>query len=87
MMTSDDGMVMNKLQLTLSQNFGRVHKLKAFLLTLYTMVFVSMSTQLMAAALESVGYSSLPGEKAQIVLTFSETIKEPSSFSVFHQLK
>ena len=82
MMTSDDGMVMNKLQLTLSQNFGRVHKLKAFLLTLYTMVFVSMSTQLMAAALESVGYSSLPGEKAQIVLTFSETIKEPSSFSI-----
>ena len=82
MMTSDDGMIMNKQQLTLSQSFERAHKFKAFLLTLFTMVFASISTQLMAAVLESVGYSSLPGEKAQIVLTFSEAIEEPSSFSI-----
>ena len=59
-----------------------VYKIKALLLMLFTMAFVLMSSQLMAAALESVGYSSLPGEKAQIVLTFSESIDEPSSFSI-----
>jgi type IV pilus assembly protein PilQ len=80
MMTSDDGMKMNKRQLTLSQNYGRVGKVNALLLML--LAFFSMSTQLMAAALESVGYSSLPGEKAQIVLTFSDPIDEPSSFSI-----
>ena len=46
------------------------------------MALLSLSTQSLAAALESVGYSSLPGEKAQIVLTFSEAIPEPSSFAI-----
>ena len=82
MMTGDDGMIMNKRQLTFSQDHGWVYKIKALLLMLFTMAFVLMSSQLMAAALESVGYSSLPGEKAQIVLTFSESIDEPSSFSI-----
>ena len=82
MMTSDDGIIMNKQQLTLSQRHERANGIKSFLLMLLTLSFFSLSTQLMAAALESVGYSSLPGEKAQIVLTFSGPIEEPSSFSI-----
>ena len=82
MMTSDDGIIMNKQQLTLSLRHGRANGIKSFLLMLLTLSFFSLSTQLMAAALESVGYSSLPGEKAQIVLTFSGPIEEPSSFSI-----
>ena len=82
MMISDDGIIMNKQQLTLSQRHGRANGIKSFLLMLLTLSFFSLSTQLMAAALESVGYSSLPGEKAQIVLTFSGPIEEPSSFSI-----
>ena len=82
MMTSDDGIIMNKQQLTLPQRHGRANGIKSFLLMLLTLSFFSLSTQLMAAALESVGYSSLPGEKAQIVLTFSGPIEEPSSFSI-----
>jgi len=82
MMTSDDGIIMNKQQLTLSQRHERANGIKSFLLMLLTLSFFSLSTQLMAAALESVDYSSLPGEKAQIVLTFSGPIEEPSSFSI-----
>lgn len=82
MMTSDDGIIMNKLKLTFSHIDKRINGLKHFLLALVTLSFFSLSTQLMAAALESVGYSSLPGEKAQIVLTFSEPVAEPTSFSI-----
>lgn len=83
MMTSDDGMTMNIQQLTVSQTlFDWGSKLKMLLLMLVTMGFMSVSQIVMATALESVGYSSLPGEKTQIVLTFSEAIDEPSSFSI-----
>ena len=63
-------------------NHGQGNWIKSFLLMLLSLGFLSLSTLSMAAALESVGYSSLPGEKAQIVLTFSEAIEEPSSFSI-----
>ncbi|RKZ96757.1 MAG: type IV pilus secretin PilQ [Gammaproteobacteria bacterium] len=55
----------------------------------YTLVMTSLiSIFLMslananAADLQSIGYSSLPGDKAQIVLTFSEQIEAPNSFSI-----
>lgn len=82
MKTSEDGKMMDTQQLTVSQMFGRESKLKMLLLTLLTMALMSLSQMTIAAALESVGYSSLPGEKTQIVLTFSEAIEEPSSFSI-----
>lgn len=47
--------------------------------TLYLMLFTSLS---FATALQSVGYSSLPGEKAQLVLTFSESIADFDSFAI-----
>ena len=42
-------------------------------------MFASFSV---AADLQSIGYSSLPGEKAQIVLTFSEAVDELDSFAI-----
>lgn len=47
--------------------------------TFYLMLFTSLS---FATALQSVGYSSLPGEKAQLVLTFSESIADFDSFAI-----
>ena len=54
-------------------------KVTKSLITLYLMLFASFSV---AADLESIGYSSLPGEKAQIVLTFSEPVDELDSFAI-----
>ncbi|PHS70047.1 MAG: pilus assembly protein PilQ [Methylophaga sp.] len=48
------------------------------------MVFFLLATianNASAVDLQSVGYASLPGEKAQLVLTFSEPIDKPESFS------
>ncbi|MFT7234905.1 MAG: type IV pilus assembly protein PilQ [Methylophagaceae bacterium] len=81
-MTSDDGIMMNKRQVTYSWDYKKIKVIQYFLLMLLTLSFFSVSTHSMATALESVGYSSLPGEKAQIVLTFSDSIDEPSSFSI-----
>lgn len=54
---------------------------KAFniILTSWLMMF---GINALAAELQSLGYSSLPGEKAQLVLTFSEPIGKPNSFSI-----
>ncbi|OUR65977.1 pilus assembly protein PilQ [Methylophaga sp. 42_25_T18] len=54
-------------------------KVTKSLITLYLMLFASFSV---AADLQSIGYSSLPGDKAQIVLTFSETVDELDSFAI-----
>ncbi|NOQ77555.1 MAG: type IV pilus secretin PilQ [Methylococcaceae bacterium] len=44
--------------------------------------FMASITPVMAVDLQSLGYSSLPGEKAQIVLTFSEPVEKPNTFSI-----
>jgi type IV pilus assembly protein PilQ len=54
-------------------------KFAKVLVTFYLLLFGSLS---FAAALQSVGYSSLPGEKAQLVLTFSESIADFDSFAI-----
>jgi type IV pilus assembly protein PilQ len=82
-MTSDDGILMKKQQLIISQKHGWASGFKYLFLMLSALSFFSFSIpNALAADLQTVGYSSLPGEKAQIVLTFSEAIDEPSSFSI-----
>ena len=54
-------------------------KFAKILVTFYLVSFASISA---AAALQSVGYSSLPGEKVQLVLTFSEPVSEFDSFAI-----
>ncbi|MDC9725283.1 MAG: type IV pilus secretin PilQ [Gammaproteobacteria bacterium] len=44
--------------------------------------FIASTTMVVAADLQSLGYSSLPGEKAQLVLTFSEPVDKPNTFSI-----
>lgn len=47
------------------------------------LVLLSCSAAITTAAdLQSIGYSSLPGDKTQVVLTFSEAVAEPNSFSI-----
>lgn len=82
MIISDNRIRMNKQQSRLSLCHGKIAGIKTWLLMLVTLGFFSLSSQLMAAVLETVDYAALPGEKAKIVLTFSEPIAEPSSFSI-----
>ncbi|HAU06432.1 MAG TPA: type IV pilus secretin PilQ [Gammaproteobacteria bacterium] len=49
---------------------------------LLMVIALSYSTKINANSLEDFGYSSLPGNKTQLVLTFSDTIKQPNSFSI-----
>ncbi|MBL1321685.1 MAG: type IV pilus secretin PilQ [Methylophaga sp.] len=49
------------------------------ILTSWLMIF---GINAFATDLKSLGYSSLPGEKAQLVLTFSESVGDPNSFSI-----
>lgn len=45
-------------------------------------IMAMMSVMAAAADLQSVGYSSLPGDKTQLVLTFSEPVEKPNAFSI-----
>lgn len=82
-MTSKNGSIMKNKQLAAAYN----QLLETFFR--YTLVMASLIgtflislTTVNAADLQSIGYSSLPGGKAQIVLTFSEQIETPNSFSI-----
>jgi len=82
-MTSDDGIIMEKQQLIISQKQGWASGFKYLFLMLSALSFFSLSVRaVLASDLQAVDFSSLSGEKAQIVLTFSEAINEPSSFSI-----
>ena len=53
------------------------------LLTLASLTgLLGMSAAVQAASLDEVSYAALPGDKVQISLSFSESIKEPLSFSI-----
>lgn len=43
---------------------------------------IASTSMVMAADLQSLDYSSLPGAKAQFVLTFSEPVEKPNTFSI-----
>lgn len=47
-----------------------------------SVMFISWVINAQAADLRSLGYSSLPGDKVQLVLTFSEAIDKPNTFSI-----
>lgn len=53
------------------------------LLTLASLTgLLGMSAAVQAASLDEVSYAALPGDKVQISLSFSESIKEPLSFAI-----
>jgi type IV pilus assembly protein PilQ len=54
-------------------------QMQKIILTLFMAMFSSYA---FAASLDSVDYSSLPGDKTQIVLKFSEPVDLPKSFSI-----
>ncbi|MBE9532928.1 MAG: type IV pilus secretin PilQ, partial [Proteobacteria bacterium] len=75
-MTNKDGIMMKNKQLLGSFFKGILSTVSVFSLLLLTMVNVS------AADLQTVEYSSLSGDKAQITVRFSESIELPNSFSI-----
>jgi len=85
-MTSKDGTMMHKQQNMICAQ-GVFQKMRdsfmttltKSLITLYLVLFASLVA---ATELQSVGYSSLPGEKAQLVLTFSEPVTDLNSFAI-----
>jgi len=86
-MTSEDRFMMNNKQSMICEPGNKTQNRRGFFMmkfakvwvTFYLMLFTSLS---FATALQSVGYSSLPGEKAQLVLTFSESIADFDSFAI-----
>ncbi len=64
------------------KNKDRVITMKKTLNIILTSWLLIFGINAYAADLSSLGYSSLPGEKAQLVLTFSEPVGNPNSFSI-----
>jgi type IV pilus assembly protein PilQ len=86
-MTSEDGLMMKNKQIMTCESGNKTPKRKVFFMMKFAKVLATFSLLLFgsvsfAAALQSVGYSSLPGEKAQLVLTFSESIADFDSFAI-----
>lgn len=86
-MTSEDGLMMKNKQIMTCESGNKTQMRKVFFMMKFAKVLATFSLLLFgsvsfAAALQSVGYSSLPGEKAQLVLTFSESIADFDSFAI-----
>ncbi len=64
------------------KNNGRVINMKTVFNIMLAGWLTMFGLNAFAADLSSLGYSSLPGEKTQLVLTFSEPIGKPNSFSI-----
>jgi len=64
------------------KNKDRVITMKKMFNIILTSWLMMFGINALAADLQSLGYSSLPGERAQLVLTFSEPIGKPNSFSI-----
>ncbi len=75
-MTNKDGIIMKNKQL-----LGRVFKGMLSVISVLSFFLLTM-TSASAVDLQSVEYSSLSGDKAQITVTFSESIEQPDSFSI-----
>lgn len=82
-MTSEYGIMMKKQLLAIpqSQPLGTSFSYMSFMILLLS-IFLMSIVKVSAADLQTVDYSSLPGEKTQIVLTFSEPVELPKSFSI-----
>ena len=82
-MTSEYGIMMKKQLLAISQYkpLGTSFSYMSFTILLLS-IFLMSIVKASAADLQTVDYSSLPGEKTQIVLPFSEPVELPKSFSI-----
>jgi type IV pilus assembly protein PilQ len=69
------------------KNKDRVIIMKTAFKILLASWLMLIGTNALAAELQSLGYSSMPGEKVQLVLTFSEPIAPPNSFSIDNPAK
>jgi type IV pilus assembly protein PilQ len=78
-MTSEDRIMTKN---TVESGMLVMHQFKTMVRWLCVSSMSLMAGNAFAADLQSLGYSSLPGEKAQIVLTFSEPVEKPNTFSI-----
>ncbi len=77
-MSSEDRIMLGNNK---TKNKNRVLTMKTTLNIIVASWLMMVGVNAVAADLQSLGYSSLPGEKAQLVLTFSEPVEKPNSFS------
>ena len=75
-MTNKDGIMMKNKQL-----LGMFFKGILSIISVFSLILLTM-TNASAVDLQSVEYSSLLGDKAQITVTFSASIEQPNSFSI-----
>jgi type IV pilus assembly protein PilQ len=80
-MTKNNQTVMLKNQVKSDKRAPLINKAVIMSWVLSFLTF-SMASQLHAAALESIDYLSLPGDKTQVLFKFSGDIEEPDSFSI-----
>ena len=59
-----------------------IHQFKTMMKWLCVSSMALTTVNIFAADLQSLGYSSLPGEKVQLMLTFSEPVDKPNTFSI-----
>ncbi len=78
-MTSEDRIMTKN---TAGRGMLVMHQFKRMMKWLCVSSLALTTTGVIAADLQSLGYSSLPGEKAQIMLTFSEPVDKPNTFSI-----
>jgi len=86
-MTSNREMAMCKRQFITGKKQVKNEKrvinyLRATLIFSIVSMMTMVSTIAAAADLQSVDYSSLPGDKTRLVLTFSEPVDKPKTFSI-----
>ena len=61
---------------------SKMHQFKIIIKCLLVSLIASTTGNVFAADLQSLGYSSLSGEKVQLILTFSEPVDKPNTFSI-----
>ncbi len=82
-MTSDDGIMMktHKIVILFKQRLASLSK-TLFLMLSSLFLFTFSLGAVSATELQAMDYSSLAGGKTQIVLTFSDSVAKPNSFSI-----
>jgi type IV pilus assembly protein PilQ len=78
-MTSENRIMTNN---TVGSRMLVIHQFKTMMKWLCVSSMALTTVNIFAADLQSLGYSSLPGEKVQLMLTFSEPVDKPNTFSI-----
>lgn len=82
-MTNKDGITMKNQPLAAVKYYIATLSVRhvSLIIALFGLQLLTLAS-VKAADLQSLGYSSLPGDKTQLILTFSEPVEAPNSFAI-----